>query len=105
LRGSPVEPGIKPFLGYRPASASSLFVGPIEILETGICRHQTGERRHAHCVGYTMGYPSEHGVNLTFEINYLRVAVNPTLIRAFEVKLLQASLRSSPRRTKKSSES
>jgi hypothetical protein len=48
-------------------------------LETGIRRHQTRERRHAHYVGYTMGYPSEHGVNLTFEINYLRVAVNPTL--------------------------
>jgi hypothetical protein len=79
LRGSPAEAGIKPFFGYRPASASSLFVGPIEILETGIRRHQTGERRHAHYVGYTMGYPSEHGVNLTFEINYLRVAVNPTL--------------------------
>jgi hypothetical protein len=79
LRDSPAEAGIKPFFGYRPASASSLFVGPIEILETGIRRHQTRERRHAHYVGYTMGYPSEHGVNLTFEINYLRVAVNPTV--------------------------
>ena len=26
-----------------------------------------------------MGYPSEHDVSLTFEINYLRIVVIPTL--------------------------
>ena len=49
-----------------------LMAGRSETYDNGVCGNYTGARRHAHWVGYTMGYRRGHGVNLTFEINYLR---------------------------------